>query len=584
MHSTDLIAHGARRRHPVARAMWRYLITGRELHGRGDNATFWHDATTDHRGRPYEKLTRARWRRVARRWSVLLSGAGLSAVYHWYDLTMVVLTITIPTALASLLAVWRAHTTRSRRKVRREYLIPAAKVLGTQTSTHVRRRDVERLIEVPPGWRVATEYDDGPVRVHLPCVIPLSYQLKERIVTSVSATLGIPNATGTWQESGARPYVDIFPPPSPPPALKFADVRKAVESADVNNPVAGMAAKRAVISVDFLQDSPHLSLSGPSGTGKSVFVKFLLAQRLRHGTGTIVLDYKRWSHRWLHDMPSNRVMYLWRIEDIHNGLVAVGKELMRRIECDASEHDSLRSIDIVAEEINSLTKALTRYWKAERRRVISAAREAKENEMDYDPADLDPPLQSPAIVAMQEGVGMGREMRMHWWAVAQRLSASVFGGNGGDIRESFQIRFMAKWDRSLWKMLTNGLRYVAPISGPRGIWGCSIGEDFHIFRVPFLTDGEARTLALSGPPVSDELWRAGETLNVEPAGTPELWTLREASEKLSGVTLGALRRASTRQGFPEAITSGSGAARYWADDVMAWAAGSRRWYQDQISS
>ena len=44
----------------VARSVWRYLVTGRPLYGQGDNATFFRDATVDHRGGPVEKLTRAR--------------------------------------------------------------------------------------------------------------------------------------------------------------------------------------------------------------------------------------------------------------------------------------------------------------------------------------------------------------------------------------------------------------------------------------------------------------------------------------------------------------------------------------------
>src|SRR5690349_12871513 len=55
----------------LIRSLWRYFVTGKELAGRGDNATFLRDATEDYRHRPEEKLTRARWRRVTRRWVIL---------------------------------------------------------------------------------------------------------------------------------------------------------------------------------------------------------------------------------------------------------------------------------------------------------------------------------------------------------------------------------------------------------------------------------------------------------------------------------------------------------------------------------
>ncbi len=68
--------------HRFIRAAFRYFITGRPVFGKGDNASFWRDATVDYRGGPVEKLTRARWRRVARRWAALVVPAGLAA-WDW---------------------------------------------------------------------------------------------------------------------------------------------------------------------------------------------------------------------------------------------------------------------------------------------------------------------------------------------------------------------------------------------------------------------------------------------------------------------------------------------------------------------
>src|SRR3982751_3173754 len=61
--------------------LWRYFVTGVELRGKGDNATFLMDATEDHRPGVYVKLTRARWRRVARRWAGVAVPGCLTAAH-----------------------------------------------------------------------------------------------------------------------------------------------------------------------------------------------------------------------------------------------------------------------------------------------------------------------------------------------------------------------------------------------------------------------------------------------------------------------------------------------------------------------
>ena len=104
------------------------------------------------------------------------------------------------------------------------------------------------------------------------------------------------------------------------------------------------------VHIDYVQDSPHVALSGAAGTGKTTLLRFLLAQRMRHGVGVIFLDAKRWSHRWAHKLPDDRAQYWYRVPDMHNSLVALGGELHRRIECDESELGSFRTLDVVVEE------------------------------------------------------------------------------------------------------------------------------------------------------------------------------------------------------------------------------------------
>jgi hypothetical protein len=301
------------------------------------------------------------------------------------------------------------------------------------------------------------------------------------------------------------------------------------------------------------------------------------------GNGVMVLDPKRWSHKWLHNLPSERVQYLWKIEDIHEGLCAVADEQARRIACDESELGTFRDVDIIVEELNTLIRRLSKHWKMLRADMMRTAKlMEKDDPGSADPAMLNPPAQSPAIAALQDGVGMGRELQMHWWVMAQRLSANIFGANGGDIRESFQLRNMAKWDRKLWKMLADGVRFVPWPSGPRGVWGCVVGDEFSIFRVPWVTEEQARAYALSGGPVDGPVLgaRSGRpSLDSEWTEQGELSSAVRLSAALDspswpagqdGITLDGLRKAAQRPGFPAPRGLDGQARLYALDELIEW--------------
>src|SRR3982751_1561863 len=549
--------------------LWRYFVTGVELRGKGDNATFLMDATEDHRPGVYVKLTRARWRRVARRWAGVavpgcltaahlihrpLHALGLIGPSPWGWVLIGYLSVLV--SLAASFGVYRLVKWFPTRSASREMIRPAWRAVCEKTGVKYHRRMAARMIELPRGYGTGSETDNDEqraVRVYLPKAVgSLPEKRQTELVRAVASRLGITDPRGEWRWTGERAYVDISPNPAPPRTVTLDDLRKAVLAAPMHAPVAGKG-PNGIISADLEQDSPHVALTGPSGTGKSVLLRFLLMQRIRHGAGAIVLDYKRWSHTWLHDLPSDRVRYAWKIADIHDTLVAIGEEKHRRIGCDKSELGTFREVDIVVEEINSTIGALNRYWKGLRKEIIAAAKDALQNDLPYDPADLDPPLQSPAVAAMQEGVGMGRELQMHWWAAAQKLSARVFGSHGGDIRESFQLRFMAKWNRSLWKMLNDAMSYVACPSGPRGIWGVAIGDEFEVCRVPFVSEQEARTFAMSGAPVSGTVLGPQSAVPVLDVPTvPRYVSLRTALTELPGqdgphaLSIEGLRTAAKR--------------------------------------
>jgi hypothetical protein len=585
----------------AVRSGFRYFITGRPILAAGDNATFLHDATVDYRNRPYEKLTRARWRRVARRWAFIAVPSGLLVAEKSADVTefawehfgatppgwtevpygelLQAYAVAVPIGLGAWAYPKVKHAWKMR-EPRREFILPAARVLCAVTGTRFHRRQALQMIDLPPGF--GEELADGEVplavRVHLPQV-PLDARRKGKIVETVGARLGMPGALAEWHEAGGRAWVDLRPAALPISTLTYADVAEAIEAAPMERPVAGMAVGKELLTADFANDSPHLAASGGSGAGKSSLFRLLLSQRIRHGGGLIVLDFKKWSHDWARGLPRNRVIYVHRIADIHNACVAIGEEIVRRIEVDSREDlDALRTVDVLVEEANSLMPLLRDYWTEERRRIKAENKLA----LEADPyADVtEPPLKSPAILALEQLINMGRELHMHGHWAGQRLSATTFGGNGGDKRASFQTRFLAKWDRSAWKMLAGDVPYMVCPGGPVGIWAIVQGGTATIIRVPFMSTEEARTLALSGPEPSVPVlpgYGGGPVLDMSPEDVRENMDRRvklsEAAKLLPGreITLKALRLARERDDrFPEPLERGGpGRADLYSLDALA---------------
>ena len=558
--------HGQHWRPPLlARALYRYLVTGRPLMGPGDNATFLHHATVDYRGGPRIRLSRRRWERLARRHAVWTVPPAVAILGEWP-------LVAYESALAGAVGTYAVIRTRrllSDRGRNKRYIDPAARTLHAALGVRYDRRRSRSAICVTDDWMPG----DAAV-VTIPTDMPLTAAKEKALVRAVGGRLGIANAKGSWTRDAERVRVEIRGTSLPPATVDMARLMQAVASAPLTQPIIGQSAD-GFESIDYVQDSPHVALSGPAGTGKSTLLRFLLAQRMAHGVGVIFLDAKRWSHRWAHDLPANRAQYWYRIEDIHNSLVAVGEELHRRINCEPDELGTFRTLDVVVEEINTLIKMLTAYWRGERRRIISEAKAARDAEMDYDEADLDPPALSPAVAALQFGVNMGRELQIHVHVAAQRLEANVFGSNSGaGVRQSFQIRLMAQWDLALWKMLASGHDYVAWPGGPRGLWGFVQGQKFVIVRVPDLDTDETVQLATSGGTVH------GPILGQQPcASSPVI----EAAVPLSTIldmlpgqdtpdrlSLEGLRTAAKRPGFPAPVDTDGRAYLYLASEVAAW--------------
>jgi hypothetical protein len=565
------------------RVLGRYFITGQALRGSGDNATFFHAATVDYRARPYTKLTGPKWQRLVRRHAAFTGPVTLLLAAPWIGLwpLKIYLAVLACTGLTwTVRAGWRALASRRRNKA---WIDPAARVACTVLGVRYTRKRGRAMIELPDGWGEGDENGDARrqvARVHIPAGTALTKTIRINFADNVGSRLGIPKPVmAEWSEAGPSVFVDLSAAPVPPAKVTWASLEKAVREADENTMVLGRTSSGHVASVSLAEDAPHIGVSGPSGTGKSVLARVMLAPRVQRGDGLIITDPKKFSHwRWAGDgkVDRNRIRYAWRIEDLHEAWLEIAAEITRRIELDEDALSGQRRVFILVEEINTQTKRLQRHWRAERKRIIVAAKLALADDpaADIDLGDLDPPVQSPAIVAMQEAVAMGRELRMHVVVAAQRMSASVFGGNGGDIRESFQGgRLIAKWDRKLWKMLVDTIDYVACPSGPRGIWGLARGDSFDIMRVPFLSESDALAMVsvsacpVHGPVLGVQDGRGQVDAVTATPALPSAVTLAAALDMLPGqdgpaaITLRGLRDAAANSAtFPVPLDKPDGSA------------------------
>lgn len=535
----------------VARSLWRFWVTGRPLRGKGDNATFLRDATVDYRGGPVEKLTRARWRRVAWRWAVAgvpWALADASPWITWWPLAGYVL-------LAGGLGAWAAvrglRTWWPAREVRREFVVPTWQVVCQVLGERYSHRAAIKAVQLPARFgNVDVDEDkDQPelsVRIHLPAV-PLDEGMKRRIAVSAGERLGITDVAAAWMVKGAHAYVDLSPRKLPPAKLTYAEVRQMILDASPSRPFVGLAAGREPVYLDLDNDGPHVGASGGTGTGKSSLFRVFLARRVQAGHGLVVCDYKVTSHRWarrIADEDRHRVIYLTDEPEIAEGIEAVFAEFSRRreiLKTDASALDGFRPIDLVVEEVNTLADMLRTWWGHERRRIIQ---EAKDN---GEPVPYLPTVPE-CVTALAALVQMGRELRIHVHFAAQRLDASAIAPRGGGaVRESITNRLLAKYSLQAWKMLCGAVKFQAFPGGPRGIWTLVIGDEVTHFRVPFISDGDAYDLAMSGPaPLGPVLGRATLVTEYRRA-IQRIVTLGEAWEQIEGCpSLDALKQAVHR--------------------------------------
>lgn len=485
--------------HPISRGLWRYFVTGRPIWGKGDNASFLRDATVDYRGGPVQKLSRARWRRLARRHAAITVPAGLTIV-DWRAAAIYggALSLGALGYGGRRLTVWWPL-----REVRREFVYPTWEVVARIVDAPRGHRHAVRAIQLPPGFNAEVDDETGEspeltVRVHLP-VVTLDEGTQKRIALAAGQRLGIMDVDASWVIKGSQTYVDLSPRQRAPRSLTFAEVRHYFMDASPTKPFVGLGPKRVPVYADLDNDGPHIGISGGTGTGKSTLLRIILVQRLLGGAGLVVCDYKVTSHPWARRIAQEdptRVLYVCDEEPISDAILAVYAEFERRrelLKTDPAALESFRPVDLLVEELNSLASRLRTWWGHERRRIIAEAKELDE------PVPYVPTV-PPAVDALAALVQMGRELQVRVHFAAQRLDASALAPkDGGAIRESITNRFLSKYTKAAWKMLCDGVPFEAFPGGPRGIWTAVVNNIVTHFRVPVISNEEAYALVMASP-------------------------------------------------------------------------------------
>jgi len=441
----------------------------------------------------------------------------------------------------------------------------------------------------PAGWpedkrpgsylRVPRTFADGKHGVIVSLPPTFAGRPTERLVVAqvVRDKLALGDVSDNWVLRGKHAYLQLRPRQRPPERAPFADptVRVLVERAKPSAPVIGLTHGGRAVAVDLDDESPHVLLSAGTGGGKSSTIRAIAAQLMRPGATCWVIDAKRHSHAWLRDVPG--VRYFRDIEEIHHALVALGAEGQRRNR--AFDHVGIDDpapvfprLVVICEELNATMRMLKQWWSNNRERGDQPG--------------------SPAVEALGQVVFMGRAVRIHVLAVAQMASAKDMGG--GEQRENYAVRILARYTANAWRMLVPECTFAPSTRHPGRAQVC-IGGTATETQVLFMTPHEARDWVMGGAPrpaadvaVShvaaepDSLGEPPATVAATPTLTvvrdidrPAAVTLAEASsDRGRGVValkFDALRQAARRDPeFPPAVAQRRQARVYEPEALVRW--------------
>jgi hypothetical protein len=331
--------------------------------------------------------------------------------------------------------------------------------------------------------------------------------------------------------------------------------------ADMVSPYLGHSATGPV-NWDLGEDSPHIGIGGGSGSGKSELMAWVVAQFMRGGAGTVVLDPKWVSHRWMSHVPE--VLYCREAAMIHDTVLWLDAELRRRGAASVQSEEDFARIVVVLEERNSLQTVLRDYWQAERPRGA--------------------PMRSPALAALDRLASMGRSFGINVILAAQEVTKADIGS-----RNNFGAFALAgRLPVGAWRLVNGPGSKKPAMSTKPGRFGYAKAGEATVFQAayPDLRQHADRLIqwATEGEPLLDVRTMMQQHEGVpfprwEPAASPEddtveLVTLRQFVDQ-DGVdlTLNAIRLHAQRDGrdFPDHQGVGvQNAKLYRLEDLTEW--------------
>lgn len=379
----------------------------------------------------------------------------------------------------------RWYVREGRKEWEKEKVLPLAHALAPMLNTHVTPARARKMLHIPRDYRK----EGSSIEV----LLPLSFTgadagTQRRIVSTIRAKLGLrEELEERWELEGSAPRLLVSMPAAPPSFISFQEVLHFLEAAEEFNPFVGVVGGGSGMNVSLKADSPHIAVSAGSGAGKSILIMWLAMQFRRWGWNVIILDWKEESHEWAKGLDG--VRYCTSIQQIHDMCIALGDEVEAR---KANPHVERPKTLIISEEWNITAPLLADYWSE-----LRALAEPEERRVM--------PLRSPALTGLMKVNFTGRQLMMCQLLVAQRFSARVTNGNA-DLRESFQVLFMARWKSQTLKMLAGGIKPFPKKPKDVGRWVAVVGDEAFTVQIPFATNEEARAFALSGEPAAMSPW------------------------------------------------------------------------------
>jgi hypothetical protein len=562
------------------------LVSGRCIDGiRRTDATFLRHASRDltPHGRAPRYCWLPGWRRALVRMVTLATACAATWAWFYHRAALIITAISIIAAIIMLAGI-RIYRLAVLWSHRRKVIYPLWHMLAELTGyplqksgrfesvpnrlaggpNYAMRERPEKFLTIPRNY--ATN-DKALVKFELPFDWRADQNAQTRVTQVISRHLG-GDWAATWSLNTSPRFVALCHEPKPPDHVTLADFIPRFDSVPDSALALGIGANRHVISINLDSDAPHIALSMSTGGGKTDTVALIIASLVRRGCERIdVIDPKRVSHSWARGLPGVHIhrYVAGQMEAIHNVRLCMDG---RYDAIDTDPDITFPRHALIIEEQNSLIQDLDDYW-IEYRSNLEPAERAK------------CPRRNPALADLRYILNKGRQCRINVISVYQRMSAMASAG--GDARENFGAKILARCSHQTWKILVGTrMPVMARIAGRATL---VIGDDIREVQRAHASvtkrDGSAdkegiarlRDFALNGRQVVNEPVSFVKNISISEPEL-ELVSLREACETgiLSMRYSAALKARQRDTEFPPGMRAGNGTLGYLPDALRAWQA------------